>query len=439
MKVIIATLLLLFPLSEGALTKDKNKTPAQTEPPTETRVYLRRQCLLGEADILERNKTTPNAAVAGILAIFVPLLIERLLGGVAGALKKAGSPETHKDSGRRPTYLYRLTRDKKIEGNPDLDCVIVIRGTFTEPDKEPLNGPAPPLVFNPTGIFAGTTPAEETQRVSRLNANGIPVKDIVAVYEAEITTSDDKTALFYEGKFFEMKKFQSSRPSDMRAVVVSIGLVGAGENEGAPVLSLAMLNLGEVTTRQHKDINKRTYTVKGPDKLKGKRSSWLGGVGISEVSLKAVETMEFPSKPSDPMHHDYKHFLGVMPVTLEGTFIETENGNEALKFIGEVLDASKGDVAKTLSGEILKDRGKAAAEATDALEKLRQEERTAYGEYLGADAAAKKPDNPTPEELTFRQFEARRLKAIWCGKYIALEKVSEAPAGRSCTSEDLKQ
>lgn len=433
LKVTISSLLILVFATNGAgMQNDKSKTPAQAIP-TETRVYIRRQCLLGESKVLPSEGSQAGPEVfAAIAAIFLPLLIEKLLGGVAGALKKAGSEETLKSAGHLPTYLYRVTRDKKLIVNPHLQCVIVVRGQFSAPDPETE---PEQIKFSEEGVFKDATEADESKRIKRLNENGIAVKEIAALYEAEIKLADDGTALRYQGKFLEVRRFQGGRSSETRGMVVSIGISGAGEKEGEPVLSLALMNLGEVTVHTDKKKEKSTFTVVGPDDLRRKRSSWLGGLAISKASLKAIEKLEFPkTKPGDAGH---RTFFGVMPVTIEGIFIETENGNRALKFIGEVLDATKGDVTKAVSGEILKDREKEAAEAADAQEKLRQEERVAWGEYLEAKVDAAKA--ATAEEKEFRNFEANRKKALWCAKYLALEKVGQAPSGRQCTNEDLKQ
>ena len=68
------------------------------------------------------------------------------------------------------------------------------------------------------------------------------------------------------------------------------------------------------------------------------------------------------------------------PITVEATIAETKSGSDALKFISEVLDATKTDVDKTVSAEVL-DRER-ADEAASALEKLLKEEETAFAALL---------------------------------------------------------
>jgi hypothetical protein len=407
MKVTLVVLLLLLPsATPAALAKgsDKNKNAA-ADINYETRVYVRDKCVV--------NPRPQQAEFIGALAgIFLPVLIEKLLGGLGGALKKAGDPEKLQDSGRLPTYLYQLTSvnaKNVLRINPELGCVLVVRGMFAG---------APATIEN----------ADEANRIQRLRDARIPVSEIAVLYEAEIMLSDDGTALRYEGRFFEINKFQGGRsPKQPRAVVLGLSITGAGDKEGEPVLSLALTNVGQVAAG----------TVMNADQLTSRRSSWLGGLAISDASLKAIETIKFPD-PNNPSRP-----FGIMPVTIEGTITETDDGNKALKFIGDILDATKGDVAKTVSGEITKDRGaeakKKAGEAADALEKLRQEEESTYSELLKAesDLAA----NPLPAGADqaqqaahkVKEFEVEKAIRAWCVKTQALRNIGKAPdRGRTC-------
>jgi hypothetical protein len=394
--------------SEPLAAKDKNGTEY------ETRVYLRRQCLLSEDKVLtDADKGVTNRLFGVLAGIFVPLLIEKVIGGISAALKKAGSEKTLKDSGRISTYLYRLPREEKVILNPDLQCVIVVRGSFTGPDPEN----PPKIRFEEPRVLLAPTDGDSWKK--RLDQNGIPVAFIAAAYEARIKLSDDETALLYESRFFAVNEFQGSRSQDKRSVVISIALSGAGTAEGEPVLSLVMVNLRDV----------RKGTVLGPNDLKTKRSTWVGGLGMNEASLNALKTLEFPAKPTDPTAPGYKHYLGVMPITVEGVFAETDSGNKALLFIAEVLEATKGDVSKALSSEIL-ERGKRSTEAANALEQLMREEEAAYGEYL--DAVAKRcalPEAMTPAaQLRAARFEVERTKNVWLSKFKALAKMGDPPA-----------
>lgn len=409
MKIMLAALLLLLPSTPMVMAKGdkkKDKAAAAADARYETRVYVRNKCVI--------NPRPVEKEIIGALAgIFLPVLIEKLLGGLGGALKKAGDPETLRDSGRLPTYLYQLTQvDNKnaLRINPDLGCVLVIRGSFA-------------------GASTAEPNTDEASRIQRLRDAHIPVSEIVALYEAEIMLADDGTALRYEGRFFEINKFQGGRSlKEPRAVVVGLSITGAGDKEGEPVLSLALTNMGMVPAG----------TVMDAGQLTSKRSSWLGGLAISDASLKAIETIKFPD-PKNPSRP-----FGIMPVTIEATIAETDDGNKALKFIGDILDATKSDVAKTVSGEITKDRGaeaeKKAAEAADALEKLRQEEETAYTALLKAESelaeAGPPPVNGTDAQKAaykVKEFEVEKAKRALCVKSQALRNIGQAPdRGRTC-------
>lgn len=389
-------------------------------PRTETRVYTRKQCLVSKADVEEQKKRVRSFGLGAVASIFVPLLVNKLFGGVSSALKKAAADETERDYGRLPTYLYQLSEIKgvkQISSNPNLGCVVVVRGTFTGPDR----GDQTEVDFSSrAGVLDGAGEEGRAQRRQRLRDSNIPVDSIAALYEAEIIESDDKTALRYESRFLEVATFQGDDPKKgQRTMVVSLAVYGAGAREGEPTLSLSLMNMGQVTPG----------TVLGPDKLAGRRSSWLGGVGLTEASLKAVERMDVDAE--NPVK-------GVMPVTFEGMFAETKKGSTALKFISEVFDAAREELGKNVSDEILRDRGKeaeaAAAAAADAQEKLRLEEEAAYAACLEATVSLKKAQSPTPEEDIALRFNVNRLHRVWKLKFDALQKLLPAtmPARVAC-------
>ncbi|HEX7771271.1 MAG TPA: hypothetical protein VF435_02550, partial [Pyrinomonadaceae bacterium] len=210
--------------------------------------------------------------------------------------------------------------------------------------------------------------------------------------------------------------FQGSRSQkEKRGMVVSISIAGAGTKDGEPLLSLALVNLGELNAN----------AVLTDADLKAKPTSWLGGLALSDASLNAIKVIEFV----DPNTGKPRDFLEIMPVTMEAGFTETEDGNKALRFIGEVLEAGAEDAAKALSDEILADRSKKAEEAADALEKLRQEEEAAFAAYLSAKAALAKVENPapdehpTPEDRQATLFEVERTLRVWCVKQATLKKL----------------
>lgn len=401
-----------LPISEPAMKAEL----AVQEEAIETRVYVRKQCLLSEPVKLV-NPDQPEF-LGAVAAMFVPLLIDKALGGVSSALRKAGSPETLRDSGKLPTYLYQLTRNgesRKLAINSNLGCVIVVRGTFSGADPKDQSTIQN---FSPQGVFLGDSDADELRRIQRLRQNQIPVSTFAAVYEARIVKSNDKSALHYEGRFFEVNSFQGSRSAKSRGMVVSLAIHGPGTREGESLLSLALQNLGDVERE----------TIVGPDQLQSKRSSWLGGVGMTDAAVKSLETLIV----------DNGKTVGVMPVTLEATFVELEKGKKALTFIADVLDAKKEPLTKAISDEILEGPKRAKEEAS-ALETLFQEEETAYAAYLGkqSDLAGSSPlaagataaqQAAHSAALKVKQFEVDRTKRLWCNKFKALRTIGSAPS-----------
>lgn len=363
----------------------------------ETRVYIRKNSLM-----------RPQPEFIGALAaIFLPILVEKLLGTAAAALKKAGEPQTLRDSGRLPTYLYQLAKSKdssELKLNPEFKNIIVVRGSFDNSDDDPPS-------------------IDESPTVDALRRGGIPVRELALVYETQVEIAEDGTALRYVGRYLEVKRFiedgdEESPRKDRRTLVLSLMISGVGQKEGEPVLSLAMINLGELNGG----------AILEADDLTSRQSSWLGGLAISQASLTAIENME----PSDTS-------VNVMPITIEVSIAETKSGNAALKFIGDVLDAAKTDVAKTVSGEVL-DRDKKADEAASALEKLLKEEETAFAALLNAELEfAKLPsltNTPTEEETKTRlvkRFAIESAGRAWCVKFRTLQQLGRAPSRPSHT------
>lgn len=351
----------------------------------ETRVYIKDRCLIRPK---EQEKLLPALA-----AIFLPILIEKLLGAAAVALKKAGEDVQFRDSGRLPTYLYQLAKTadgSELRLNPELKAVIVVRGTFDGASDKP--------------------DIDESPAVEALRRGGIPVRELGYVYEAQVEIADDGTALRYESRYFEVSRFIDGK--DRRPVVLSLTIAGVGPKEGEPILSLAMINFGEL----HRG------DILEPDNLISKQSSWLGGLAISEASLNAIKNL----KPSDKP-------VNVMPITIEATIVETKEGNAALKFIGEVLEAAKTDVAKTVSSEILGGDKKADA-AASALEKLLGEEEAAFANLLTAEhefAKLSPPSSPPTEEeirnRAIKRFAIESAGRAWCLKLGALKQLGKAP------------
>jgi hypothetical protein len=360
----------------------------------ETRVFVRRRGVIRPKDEVKAEFLAPLAG------LFLPVVIEKLIGTAASAFKKAGEDKITRDSGRCPTYLYELSRSgnsSQLKLNPEFKSVIVVRGSF---DKT-----------------TGKTPdTDKSSSVTALRAAGILVRELGLVYEAQMEIADDGTALRYESRYFEVSRFMGdqdkSKEDRERGIVLNLTLTGVGEKEGEPVLSTAMINLGECNGG----------AIFNTADLISKQSSWLGGLALSDASVKAIENM-------NPVGNS----VNVMPVTLEVTIAETENGNAALKFIGEVLDATKGDVAKTVSGEVL-GGGKKEEAAKSALEKLLAEEETAFQKLLEAELAFTKLPAPDAQETdaqkkerSINRFAIETAGRAWCVKFGALQQLGRAP------------
>jgi hypothetical protein len=335
---IVALLTTLITPQCLATPGSKDKKDNKPEPKFETRVFIKPNCVIAP----KVEDANDSKLIVGLLGVFIPILIKTALGRVAAALKKAGDPETLKDTGRLPTYLYNLPKDPlppafiamwkartgddekppKLQLNPDFRCVDVVRGTFTKSKGDSL------------------TPANAVDDANRtkLRNAGILVDQIAALYEGAVTFADDRTAVRYDGRYFQVNRFQGSRSQkEKRGMVISISLSGAGQKDGEPLLSLALVNLGEVNPN----------TILTEDDLKTKSTSWLGGLKLSEDSLKALETIAFVDpNTSQPTDH-----LGIMPINIEAGFTETEDGSKALRFIAEVLEAGAEDAAKAISDE----------------------------------------------------------------------------------------
>jgi hypothetical protein len=424
----------------------------------ETRVYLEPRCFASEE--------APRVVMA-IAAVLLPIIIEKAIGAASGAIRSAGKKEPLQDSGRTPIYLYKVrdeipenakpavtasvsgpapsatpspspTPIRKIELNPSLNggCVIIVRGKFdsnsiAKPSTSPTPSPSPQpsLAFetNNPQLF-GADDESEAKRIKRLNDIGIPVKEIALLFEAKVTVSDDRTAIRYESQYLEIKTFQGKRSQDKpRGVVINIAMNGAGAKEDASLMSLATINLGEVSRKANGE-----RIIMTPKSLEGYKTGWLSGPLMTKDVITLIQNLDLGDEK-------YKE---VFPATIVGTVTETENGSAALRFIADLLDATKKDVAKEISGELLKDREAEASKEANVLESARQQEEKAYADYLTAKVnlaksqADKKRVDETPgssEESKDAAAKDVELKAalekiairVWCEKYKALKNLGE--------------
>lgn len=374
----------------SCVTHAASKVPAPVKPQepkavTATRLYVRDNCVLGYKQAARRES---------LLGIFLPILLDKAYSGIVAAFKKAGEDTVVQKSAVRPMYLYAVKGDA-LELNAKFHCLILIHGDFIagtddEPGSEPtVAEPKQPIRTVPDAIAA-------------LHAARIPISNIHVLYEALVDPSTDQTALRYQSRFLIVNQFLGDNGDKARGLVVNINLIGAGAKPDAPVLSSALVNLGEVTPG----------TILTPDLVAANASQWAGGLGISQESQDAFKQFG----------KDVKLY---MPVTANAAFAETKKGNAIAKFIGDVLDGAKKDVLDLANSKLNPDeKAKAAKTAAEDLEKARSAEESAYKEYLTVLAAA----TSSPTDL--QKFEIGRTLRLWCASYDAATKLGTVKGDR---------
>ena len=378
-------------------------TPQQTN--FETRVYIRKQCLLSEPKKLEEVKKVDKKGLPLALAsIFLPIIIEKGIKAIGSALVNAGGEDKLQDSGILPTYLYQIgvtdNGESIVELNPEFGCVILVRGNFTGPDEGP-DFDSPINYSSGTGIL--DKQGQESQRIKRLDDNKIPVRKIAAVYEAKIHTSKEKNAFFYQSKFLQVNEFLGNRSSNIRGLVISFLMNGIAADEDDNELSVALINIGEI----------EKGVILGDD-ISNKKSGWRKGLGLSPEQISLIQDSNL--NQSD----------GIAPVTITGTFTETENGNKALVFIGEVLKAGATAASEELSDQALKGKEREEEKAT-AIEEMQVDEAQAYDAYITARISRRDLSSSNEEEIEQSVAKLEEAERKWCKKYNALKKLGRAP------------
>jgi len=365
--------------------------PAETITLTATRLYVRDNCVLGYQQAGGRE-------FAAFLAPFIPVLIDKAYTGLVAAFRRAGSDTVTQKRATRPMYLYAYSdaaENKGLQLNPKFRCLILVDGEFNKDGGDDTPG-SEPTVKEP---HESPTSAEAAVRM--LNDASIPVSNAHVVYEAMVRPSDDGTALFYSSRFLMVNQFLGAeRGESARGLVVNLNLIGAGSKPDDPVLSSAMINLGELTAG----------TILGPKELASSRSEWAGGIGISQQSQDAFKQLGSNVKL-------------YMPVTATGVFAETKKGNAIAKFIADVLDGAKKDMEDAANKAMNPvERAAAAKTSTADTEAALKAEESAYEDYLKAKAAG------TDTEL--KKFELARATRIWCNAYKAATKLGTVKGDR---------
>ena len=285
------------------------------------------------------------------------------------------------------------------------------------------------LKNDPKKIFESTKDGED-HRKNRLIENDIPVKKIAVVFEAEIISSKDQSAIRYQGKFLQVNSFQGKRSKrKTREMAINIAINSPGAKEDAPTLSLAIFNLGKISTENGP-------VIKRPSKLKNIKSGWLAGLGINKESMANIKRLNFELDTT----------RDAIPVTIVGGISETTKGNRILKFIADVLDSTKTKVGESVSEEIFKDRNATANEEADMVEKAKQEEENAGVTYLQKvtdliDAKAEKEKvcknpnstvsqkNIAKAKVDVKNAERENARRVWCVKIQSVINLGETPSG----------
>jgi hypothetical protein len=445
LKQIVSLTLLIIALSNtsSALAASRRDDFSDEEVKRiQTRVYLKPQCLISE-------EGEDPKLVGTIAAIVVPVLIERAIGAFSGVLRKAGEKEELKESGKEPILMYTVShrdkskpRDIRLKSSIAKGCVIIVRGTFhpkaTEnpcADKSPNakdvdsdTRTALPRLLRFCDQGPLLLPDHEEMRIRRLNDNGIPVAKIALIYEASIETSFDKAATRYESRYLQVNRFLGNRSQKKsRNVVINIALNDVGPREDA-VRSMVMINFGEVAREERSEP-----IILDRKALEGKKSGWVTGPALTQNQFEKLQSLEVSETAE------------VFPVTLVGTVIETEDGIQALKFIADVLDATKTDIAKTSSTEIFKDREAERRTEANELEATYLAEEQAYSNYLTAQLelsrakeakrivdsdidSSNEAKETAAHQVRIKEFAVTTAIRIWCGKLTELRNVGKTPS-----------
>ena len=384
--------------------------PAKT-PGEETRVFLRPGCLLSESG--------PTAfGQESILGTIVPVLIDKTLGFAVSALKKAGDKEVVKKIAELPTYLYtrQTTNPPSLALNPDFGCIILVQGQFTANSN--AFAPAKPLSFKTSEALTAKGPDADKARLERLQENGIPVSQVKMLAEVRVIPAVDGTAVRYEPRFLWTTEFLGERSKDSRTLVVNLAIAGATAKPDDSSLSSAIVDFGEI---HRNSIYGRDHSFPPP-----RSTPWAGGIGVSKESAEA-----FKAKFDNPRIDRY------MPVTFVVGFAETADGNALAKFLADLLDSNKKEIASFANERLNPDeKAKAAEQVVIDQGKLLDAATAAYQNYLAARAAfqsaidATSATPPVPlnaERRAQLDFERKRTQRLFCNAYAALKKSGAKP------------
>jgi hypothetical protein len=427
-----ATLVSLALFTMPAAAKDKKADPA-VGPKPEVRAFVYPSCFVSTA-VVEKGGQLLNFAGLDVLTSFIPTLVNTGYSALISSLKSAGDPKaTDQKLSAAPFYMYKanvttpaVKADPKqhkaavpavISTSDGLGCVVIVYGTF-----------------EPGGTIAGVqqlragdscqsmcSPGKPDDCAACLKKNGkIPVSKLHALYEAQVEVAEDRTAITYDSKYFQVLDwFQTGREGRDHSYIVTLSLASPGGK--APddnVQSTAILDLGV----------RQLNTVYTSAELTG--SGWVsGGVGMTDLDK---------SRLTDLSSSSVQKSIELHPTTLFATINESIEGSAFAKKLADILDAAKTDataaITKAATPSTYSDQKKKAA---SDLETARQTEESSYKAYLAAKVAQESGTaatvTPPPTDLVRQQmqFAVDSAQRAWCRDWNAISALKGVPPPRT--------
>lgn len=341
----------------------------------EFRVFLLEKCLLNP---LPPPAVPTRGLGAALLGLFVPKLIDMAIGGIATALRKAGTEDTAQLTADEFSNLYIADDKQALSINHELGCVLAVwfegRKKSSPPDDEAVR----------TLKNAGLVP---------------PTAAVGGVFEAAIRPAPDGTAFFLDTRHFSARDFVGDRRKDERAYVVTVGLSTPDATADGSTFALGTINLGK------RRKGERLVPPGHPrDAFPRYRSNLMPWSKISQASKAAYDRDVAAGQAAGRRY---------MPVSFSLTLSETADGNKFLLQLGELLGGLAGKAAGEISKRILSaEVEKAAAEEAANAEKLYEDELKAELEVRKAQKAydtGQEADKPALRVA----LEIARRKLAW--------------------------
>ncbi|HEY7449981.1 MAG TPA: hypothetical protein VH702_17625 [Vicinamibacterales bacterium] len=339
------------------------------------RVFLLKECLI--------NPPPPvPAAVRGLeaalLGLFVPKLIEMTIGGIAGALRKAGEEETEQLTADQFSDLYLANAQQALSVNPELGCVLGV--WFDNVDK--------------------SSASDDDVAATLKSAGLVPAKAVVGgVFEAAVRPAADGTAFFLDTRHFSVRKFIGDRRKDNRAYVMTLSLTTPDATAEGSTFAVGQINLG--TRVRGESVVPAGHPTDGFPRYRSNLMPWSK---ISAASKAAYERDVAAARAKGRRY---------MPVTFSLTVSETADGNKLLLKLGELLGGLAGKAAGEIGRRILPaEIDKSAAEEAAYAESLYEQELKAELEVRKAQKTYDAADEADKPALRVA-LEIARRKLAW--------------------------